>query len=168
MLQSISTQFQVQIKLLFKPDAWYKLNFDYCTWHFHVVFIFVLIQYRFKSDCLQLAIRLHTVLCFLSCGECTQFLTILPRKRRLNLNTTWSMACTELACINVKHVQIFKDWELMVLTLIVTGVAAFLLFLGSVIPPLRGTILSETTDPEYADGLSVRNTRPVKIISNLN
>ena len=74
----------------------------------------------------------------------------------------------KLACINVKHVQIFKDWELMVLTLIVTGVAAFLLFLGSVIPPLRGTILSETTDPEYDDGLSVRNTRPVKIISNLN
>ena len=169
MFQSISTQFQLQIKLLFKPAAWYKLNFDHCTWRYHVVFTFVLIQYRFKSGCLQLAIRLHTVLCFLSCGEFTQFSTILPRKRRLNLNTTmsWSMACTELACINVKHAQIFKDWELMVLTLIVTGVAAFLLFLGSVIPPLRGTI-SETTDPEYADGLSVRNTRPVKINNNLN
>ena len=70
----------------------------------------------------------------------------------------------KLACINVKHVQIFKDWELMVLTLIVTGVAACLLFLGSVIPPLRGTI-SETTDPEYADGLSVRNTLSSKIVT---
>ena len=45
----------------------------------------------------------------------------------------------------------------MVLTLIVTGVATCLLFLGSVVPPLRGTI-SETTDLEFADGLSVGNT----------
>ena len=52
--------------------------------------------------------------------------------------------------------QIFKDWELIAITLAVTGVAAFLLFLGSVIPPLRGDV-TETNDPEYADGLSVRN-----------
>ena len=52
----------------------------------------------------------------------------------------------------------------------VTGVAAFLLFLGSVIPPLRGDV-TETNDPEYADGLSVRNLCNLMLfvaLTNLN
>ena len=45
---------------------------------------------------------------------------------------------------------------MIALILAVTAVAAVLLFFGSVIPPLRGTV-SETNDREYADGLSVSN-----------
>ena len=50
--------------------------------------------------------------------------------------------------------QIFKDWHLMVFTLVIVGIAVLLLFLGTVIPQLRGAI-TETRDLESPDGLSV-------------
>ena len=45
----------------------------------------------------------------------------------------------------------------MVLILIIVAIAALLLFFGSAIPPLRGDI-TETRDPEFGLGLSVRCT----------
>ena len=50
--------------------------------------------------------------------------------------------------------QIFKDWHLMMFTLVIVGIAVLLLFLGTVIPQLRGTII-EIRDLESPDGLSV-------------
>ena len=51
-------------------------------------------------------------------------------------------------------VQIFKDWHLMVFTLVVAGIALLLLLLGTAIPQLRGMI-TEARDLEFPDGLSV-------------
>ena len=42
----------------------------------------------------------------------------------------------------------------MVFTLVVAGIALLLLFLGTAIPQLRGTI-TEARDLEFPDGLSV-------------
>ena len=42
----------------------------------------------------------------------------------------------------------------MVFTLVIAGIAVVLLFLGTVIPQLRGTI-TEARDLESSDGLSV-------------
>ena len=140
-----------------------KLNVDYCTWHYHVL-IFVLIP-------IQIQEWLSTIGYTLAYGALLSKLwrvyTIFNNpapKKKVKFKYIMVHGMHKLVSINVKHMQIFKDWELIVLTLIVTGVAAFLLFLGSVIPPLRGNI-SETTDPEYADGLSVRNTLSSKIVT---
>ena len=45
----------------------------------------------------------------------------------------------------------------MVFTVIVAGIAMFLLLLGTVIPQLRGEVL-KTRDLERPDGLTVRYT----------
>jgi hypothetical protein len=55
---------------------------------------------------------------------------------------------------SVNLLQIFKDWHLMIFTLIVAGIAVFLLLLGTAIPQLRGMI-TEVRDIESPDGLSV-------------
>ena len=50
--------------------------------------------------------------------------------------------------------QIFKDWHLMVFTLVVAGIAVLLLLFGTAIPQLRG-MATETRDIESPGGLSV-------------
>ena len=138
-----------------------KLNVDYCTWHYHVVLIFVLISIQIQEWLFTIGYTLaYGALLSKLWRVYTIFNNPAPKKKVKFM----VHGMHKLVSINVKHMQIFKDWELIVLTLIVTGVAAFLLFLGSVIPPLRGN-MSETTDPEYADGLSVRNTLSSKIVT---
>jgi hypothetical protein len=61
------------------------------------------------------------------------------------------------------HAQIFRDWQLIILIMIVAGIAFFLLLLGTAIPPLRGNV-SSTRDVERPDEQSVRNRQSYSYI----
>ena len=53
--------------------------------------------------------------------------------------------------------QIFRDWHLMIFTVVVTGIALFLLLLRTLIPQLRGNVVL-TRDSKRPDGLTVSLT----------
>ena len=72
------------------------------------------------------------------------------------------VAITYYACKDPISLQIFKDWHLIVLTMIVAGIALLLLLLGTAIPELRGKV-SEIRDVERSEDETVRISQCTKL-----
>ena len=60
--------------------------------------------------------------------------------------------------------QIFRDWQLILLTLTVAGIALTLLLFGAAIPQLRGNI-TMARDLEFPDGVAVSTLTSVSTLS---
>ena len=94
------------------------------------------------------------VLCFLSSGGSTRSFTIQLQIKEYAIPYNMHYDGSKLMIKDNNLPQIFKDWHLMVFTLVIAGIAVVLLFSGTVIPQLRGMI-TEARDLESPDGLSV-------------